>query len=62
MKTYIYSSKKSGEIFEIKQKFGSDALTHHPETGEEIVRLIVSVNFQFKGGGFYTTDNPRKVR
>ena len=45
MATYIYETIPSqpGEEpkrFEIAQKMSEDALTHHPETGEPIKRVI----------------------
>ena len=45
MATYIYETIPSqpGEEpkrFEIEQKMSEDALTHHPETGEPIKRVI----------------------
>lgn len=59
MKTYIYRSKDGDNYYEIKQKFGADALTEHPDTGEPIVRVITSANFELKGSGYYSKDNAK---
>lgn len=53
MATYIYETipQKSGRkpvTFEVKQSMKDAALTHHPETGEP-VRRIISGGFGFIG-------------
>ena len=44
MPTYVYQVIKEdgspGETFEVFQKMSDEALTHHPETGEPVRRLI----------------------
>jgi len=63
MTTYTYETipQKKGERpkrYEIQQRITADALTHHPETGEPIRRVITGGFGYFKpkegggGGGF----------
>jgi len=44
MPTYVYQvireDDESGEIFEVVQSMRDDPLTHHPETGEPVRRVI----------------------
>jgi hypothetical protein len=44
MPTYVYElvneDGSPGKTFEIVQKMSDEALTHHPETGEPVRRLI----------------------
>lgn len=45
MATYVYETipQKKGQKpkrYEIQQKMSEDALTHHPETGEPIKRIV----------------------
>ncbi len=55
--TYVYRGVNSGTTFEIQQRITEDPLTHHPETGEPVVRVIQAAGIVFKGSGFYKTDS-----
>lgn len=41
MPTYNYQSVETGEIYRIEHSVHDDALAFHPETGEEIKRIIM---------------------
>ncbi len=56
MPTYVYKGLKSGEYFEVEQSIHDDPLTHHPETGEPVKRVIQPVGVIFKGSGWYVKD------
>jgi putative FmdB family regulatory protein len=55
--TYVYRGINSGTTFEVQQRITEDPLTHHPETGEPVVRVIQAAGIVFKGSGFYKTDS-----
>lgn len=57
MPTYEYKNLETGEIYEFKQSMRDDALTHHPETGAAIKRLVSVPGIAFKGSGFYANDS-----
>ena len=57
MPTYVYRGVNSGITFEVQQRITEDPLTHHPETGEPVVRVIQAAGIVFKGSGFYKTDS-----
>jgi putative FmdB family regulatory protein len=57
MPTYEYKNIETGEIYEFKQSMRDDALTHHPETGAPIKRIVSVPGIAFKGSGFYATDS-----
>jgi putative FmdB family regulatory protein len=57
MPTYVYQGLESGQSFEVKQRITENALTHHPETGEPVKRIIQASGVVFKGSGFYKTDS-----
>ena len=42
MPTYTYESIETGEHFDFTQKMDEPRYTHHPESGEEMVRVIVA--------------------
>jgi hypothetical protein len=48
MPIYVYETMPSdgsqGERFEIQQSMQDDALTHHPETGEPVRRVLLPPN------------------
>jgi hypothetical protein len=50
MPTYVYAVIKpdgsDGEPFEVFQKISDPTLTHHPETGEPVRRLVVAPQVQ----------------
>ena len=60
MPTYVYR-REDGSIFEIQQRITEQPLTHDPETGQKVERLIAgTAGLIFKGSGFYLTDYARK--
>jgi len=53
MPTYVYETiteTESPECFEIKQSIHDAALTHHPENGKPVRRVIVAGNLLTKSG------------
>jgi putative FmdB family regulatory protein len=53
----IYEYRRpDGTTFEIQQSFSDDTLTHDPETGVEVKRVLHAPAVHFKGKGFYNTD------
>jgi len=53
----IYEYRRpDGSTFEVMQSFADDALTHDPETGVEVQRVLHAPAVHFKGSGFYNTD------
>jgi predicted nucleic acid-binding Zn ribbon protein len=58
MPTYVYR-REDGSTFEIEQRITEAALTHDPETGQRVERVIVGAGLLFKGSGFYLTDYAR---
>lgn len=61
MPVYVYRNLNTNETFEIEQRITEGALTHHPETGDPVKRLIQPVGIAFKGSGFYVTDSRGKT-
>ena len=57
MPTYVYKGLESGEYFEVEQSVHDEPLTHHPETGEPVKRIIQPVGVIFKGSGWYVKDS-----
>jgi len=57
MPIYVYKGLESGEYFEVEQSIHEDPLTHHPETGEPVKRVIQPVGVIFKGSGWYVKDS-----
>ena len=57
MPTYEYKNIETGERYEFKQSMKDAALTHHPETGEPIRRIVSRPAIAFKGSGFYANDS-----
>jgi predicted nucleic acid-binding Zn ribbon protein len=55
--TYVYRGLETGVIFEVEQRMIEAPLTHHPETGEPVSRVIQATGIVFKGSGFYKTDS-----
>jgi putative FmdB family regulatory protein len=59
----IYEYKRpDGTRFEIIQRMADDALTHDPETGVPVQRVLSAPAVHFKGSGFYNTDYGTKKR
>ena len=53
----IYEYRRpDGTTFEIQQSFSDDSLTHDPDTGVKVVRVLHAPAVHFKGKGFYNTD------
>jgi predicted nucleic acid-binding Zn ribbon protein len=57
MPTYVYEGLKSGTRFEVEQRITEAPLTHNPETGEAVKRIIFASAVVFKGSGFYKNDS-----
>ncbi|MHB1468608.1 MAG: FmdB family zinc ribbon protein [Solirubrobacteraceae bacterium] len=53
----IYEYRRpDGSTFEMIQSFSEEPLTHDPETGVEVTRVLHAPAVHFKGSGFYNTD------
>src|ERR1700690_1759217 len=53
----IYEYRRpDGTTFEIQQSFSEDPLTHDPDSGVEVQRVLHAPAVHFKGKGFYNTD------
>jgi putative FmdB family regulatory protein len=53
----IYEYRRpDGTTFELQQSFSDEALTHDPETGVTVQRVLHAPAVHFKGSGFYNTD------
>ncbi len=53
----IYEYRRpDGTTFEVLQKFSDDALTHCPDTGVKVERVLHAPAIHFKGSGFYSND------
>lgn len=57
MPTYEYACRDCGHRFDAVQSIHDDALTQCPECGGPVRRVVAAVGVQFKGSGFYRTDN-----
>lgn len=56
MPTYQYK-REDGSIFEVFQSMSDDSLTHCPETGQPVKRMITGGSgVVYKGSGWYVTD------
>jgi putative FmdB family regulatory protein len=59
----IYEYRRpDGTTFEIQQSFSDDTLTHDPETGVQVTRVLHAPAVHFKGKGFYNTDYGTRKR
>ncbi len=59
----IYEYRRpDGTTFEVLQKFSDDALTHDPESGVPVQRVLSAPAIHFKGKGFHNTDYGTKKR
>ena len=59
----IYEYKRpDGSTFEIVQSFSDDSLTHDPDTGVPVQRVLHAPAVHFKGKGFYNTDYGTRKR
>ena len=53
----IYEYRRpDGTTFEVMQKFTDEALTHDPDTGVPVQRVLTAPAIHFKGSGFHNTD------
>jgi predicted nucleic acid-binding Zn ribbon protein len=57
MPTYVYEGLTSGTRFEVEQRITEAPLTHNPESGEAVKRIIFASAVVFKGSGFYKNDS-----
>ncbi len=59
----IYEYRRpDGSTFEVVQSFSDDALSHDPETGVAVQRVLHPPAVHFKGKGFYNTDYGTRKR
>jgi putative FmdB family regulatory protein len=59
----IYEYRRpDGTTFEIQQSFSDETLTHDPDTGVEVQRVLHAPAVHFKGKGFYNTDYGTRKR
>jgi putative FmdB family regulatory protein len=59
----IYEYRRAdGTTFEVLQSFSDDPLTHDPETGQTVERVLHAPAVHFKGSGFYNTDYGTRKR
>src|SRR5437763_15064632 len=59
----IYEYRRAdGTTFEVLQSFSEDALTHDPDTGQPVQRVLHAPAVHFKGSGFYNTDYGTRKR
>ena len=59
----IYEYRRpDGTTFEVMQKFTDEALTHDPETGVPVQRVLTAPAIHFKGSGFHNTDYGTRKR
>ncbi|TML98391.1 MAG: zinc ribbon domain-containing protein [Actinobacteria bacterium] len=59
----IYEYRRAdGTTFEVLQSFSDDALTHDPDTGQPVQRVLHAPAVHFKGSGFYNTDYGTRKR
>jgi putative FmdB family regulatory protein len=59
----IYEYRRpDGTTFEIQQSFSDETLTHDPETGVKVQRVLHAPAVHFKGKGFYNTDYGTRKR
>lgn len=63
MPTYLYQvvtdSGEPGETFEFRQGMNDPPLTHHPETGQPVERVLTAPNI---AGSFSDISQARKAR
>ena len=61
MPIYEYR-REDGTTFEVLQSMSADPLTHDPETGQAVTRVLHAPAVHFKGSGFYNTDYGTRKR
>lgn len=52
----IKSGPNKDKTVEVIQKITDEPLEIHPDTGEEVERIISKSSFELKGTGWYKTD------
>src|SRR5579864_9360838 len=60
MPLYEYECKKCGHRFEKIQKFSDKMVKTCPECGGQVEQMISAPAVQFKGSGWYVTDDAKK--
>jgi predicted nucleic acid-binding Zn ribbon protein len=59
----IYEYRRpDGTTFDIQQSFSDERLTHDPDTGVKVERVLHAPAVHFKGKGFYNTDYGTRKR
>jgi putative FmdB family regulatory protein len=59
----IYEYRRpDGSTFDVMQPFSEEPLTHDPETGVRVERVLHAPAVHFKGKGFYNTDYGTRKR
>jgi predicted nucleic acid-binding Zn ribbon protein len=59
----IYEYRRpDGTTFDIQQSFSEETLTHDPDTGVKVERVLHAPAVHFKGKGFYNTDYGTRKR
>jgi putative FmdB family regulatory protein len=59
----IYEYRRpDGTTFEVMQSFQDDPLTHDPDTGVPVERVLSAPAIHFKGKGFHNTDYGTRKR
>ncbi len=59
----IYEYRRpDGSTFEVQQSFSDATLTHDPDTGVPVQRVLHAPAVHFKGKGFYNTDYGTRKR
>jgi putative FmdB family regulatory protein len=59
----IYEYRRpDGSTFELVQSFSDEPLTHDPDTGVSVQRVLHPPAVHFKGKGFYNTDYGTRKR
>ncbi|MCW3040203.1 MAG: zinc ribbon protein [Solirubrobacterales bacterium] len=59
----IYEYRRpDGTTFDVMQKFSDATLTHDPETGVPVTKVLHAPAIHFKGKGFHNTDYGTKNR
>ncbi|MCS7071296.1 MAG: zinc ribbon domain-containing protein [Anaerolinea sp.] len=56
MPVYTYR-REDGTTFDVRQSFSDAPLTHDPQTGQPVVRVVQPAGIIFKGSGFYVNDS-----
>jgi len=60
MPLYDFKCDKCDKVFEIKKSFEDRSAQHCNDCGMEMTRQMTIPAIQFRGSGFYSTDNRKK--